>query len=296
MNAMKGLMVDILAQEKGDDIWKIYGPALKKEYNFWMDGEDKLQAEGDRFRRVVKMSDGSVLNFYSDEETGARSESYKEDSKIAKDSERNTDDVYPHIRAACESGWDFSTRWFADKKNIHTIRCGDILPVDLNALLYCLEVKLVKVCELEGDEKGAEEYRRRAERRKEAVNKYFWDENTEFFYDYDLVEKKIMNDIPTLAAPFPLFFNMVDSAKAESVAKRLEKDFLRSGGLVTTLNYSNQQWDAPNGWAPLQWVSIKGLMNYGFDKLAKEVRRRWVKLNEDVFNPSRWQITTEMSI
>jgi len=67
------------------------------------------------------------------------------------------------------------------------------------------------------------------------------------------------------------------------VAKRLEKDFLRPGGLVTTLNYSNQQWDAPNGWAPLQWMSIKGLMNYGFDKLAKEVRRRWVKLNEDVF-------------
>ena len=52
---------------------------------------------------------------------------------------------------------------------------------------------------------------------------------------------------------------------------------------MTTLETTGQQWDAPNGWAPLQWVTITGLKNYGHDDLAAEIADRWVKLNSDVF-------------
>ena len=53
--------------------------------------------------------------------------------------------------------------------------------------------------------------------------------------------------------------------------------------MVTTIHHTGQQWDAPNGWAPLQWVTIQGLRNYGFGKLADEIKNRWVNLNVKVY-------------
>ena len=58
---------------------------------------------------------------------------------------------------------------------------------------------------------------------------------------------------------------------------------MKEGGFVTTLITSGQQWDAPNGWAPLEWITIKGLANYGYDDLAKEGARRWMHSNETIF-------------
>ena len=53
--------------------------------------------------------------------------------------------------------------------------------------------------------------------------------------------------------------------------------------MVTTLETTGQQWDAPNGWAPLQWMAITGLANYGQTDLAKTIAKRWIQLNGDVF-------------
>ncbi|WKX78587.1 trehalase family glycosidase [Zobellia laminariae] len=55
------------------------------------------------------------------------------------------------------------------------------------------------------------------------------------------------------------------------------------GGVVTTLKNTGEQWDAPNGWAPLQWMTIVGLENYGHEELANTIAQRWVKLNEKVY-------------
>jgi alpha,alpha-trehalase len=64
----------------------------------------------------------------------------------------------------------------------------------------------------------------------------------------------------------------------------LSDRFLHAGGLITTLEQTGQQWDAPNGWAPLQFICISGLERYGFHQLAKEIALRWVRLNRDVFH------------
>jgi alpha,alpha-trehalase len=82
---------------------------------------------------------------------------------------------------------------------------------------------------------------------------------------------------------YPLFFNIASPQQAAYVAGVLERDFLSDGGLVSTLTHNGQQWDAPNGWAPLQWMSIKGLRNYGEDELAQRVRDNWVALNVKVY-------------
>ena len=61
------------------------------------------------------------------------------------------------------------------------------------------------------------------------------------------------------------------------------ESFLKEGGLVTTLEHTGQQWDAPNGWAPLQWLAVNGLLNYGYGQEAKEIMRGWLALNEQVY-------------
>ena len=52
---------------------------------------------------------------------------------------------------------------------------------------------------------------------------------------------------------------------------------------MTTLNHSGQQWDAPNGWAPLQWTTINGLYHYEYHDLGNTAAQRWLKRNTEVF-------------
>jgi alpha,alpha-trehalase len=63
----------------------------------------------------------------------------------------------------------------------------------------------------------------------------------------------------------------------------LEKNFLQQGGLLATKVYSDEQWDAPNGWAPLQWMTYKGMMNYDFHGFAETIRELWTNNVERVF-------------
>ena len=37
------------------------------------------------------------------------------------------------------------------------------------------------------------------------------------------------------------------------------RELLKFGGIVSSPLATGQQWDSPNGWAPLQWVAIAGL-------------------------------------
>ena len=67
------------------------------------------------------------------------------------------------------------------------------------------------------------------------------------------------------------------------MAARLERDFLKAGGFVTTLIASGQQWDAPNGWPPLQWLAIQGVRRYGRADLARTARDRWLALNRRTY-------------
>ena len=55
----------------------------------------------------------------------------------------NRAQVLSDVISACESGWDFSTRWFRSKC-LATVTTSDIIPVDLNSFLYWNEIILAK--------------------------------------------------------------------------------------------------------------------------------------------------------
>jgi len=191
--------------------------------------------------------------------------------------------LYSNIRSACESGWDFSSRWFSDEKSVSTCITSGILPVDLNCLLYFYEIFISKLNDLNGNKLKSKTFADLANNRAESINQIFWDDEKKFYFDYNINEMKPAN-VYSLAACYPLYFRIADKETAAYVKEKIKSEFLKDGGVITTLNYTGQQWDAPNGWAPLQWITIKGLRNYGFNELADKIKKRWLTLNENVFS------------
>jgi len=267
------LMVELL-QDRQSSAWIDYLPQLEKEYRFWMHGLDSLSDKEMAQHRVVKLPDGSVLNRYWDENDTPRPEAYKEDIELANSSAQPSAELYRHLRAAAESGWDFSSRWFKESESFESIHTTDIIPVDLNCLMLHLEQALAKAYEQKGDSEKASQYLNLSLKRKNAIAKYCWNQAKGFFFDFDFVAGKQKEHF-TLAGSFPLFFQNASAEQSAGVAQVIKEKFLKPGGLTTTLEHSGQQWDAPNGWAPLQWIAYKGLQHYGFDDLANEIKSNW---------------------
>ncbi|MGI8580714.1 MAG: alpha,alpha-trehalase TreF [Chitinophagaceae bacterium] len=274
-------MIKLLSEEKGEGILIKYLPQLEKEYDFWMKGAEQLNKKTISINRVALMPDGNFLNHYWDEFDTPRPESYKEDVELAKlvNDEKK---LYRNLRAACESGWDFSSRWFKNENDFTSIHTTEIIPVDLNCLLFNLEQTIAEAYQ-SNNKKVSEKYQIAANKRKDAMNKYCWDNEKGFYFDYDYFSGKQKQSL-TLAGIFPLFFKIATPEQAEYVAKFLEQHFLCPGGLQTSTVTTPQQWDSPNGWAPLHWIAIQGLTNYGYKILAKDITKRWMSINEKVYN------------
>lgn len=276
------MMLDLLAKDEGDGVFTKYQPELIKEYSFWMNGADKVKP-GEAYRMVVRMKDGELLNRYWDDSDLPREESYKKDVEAGKLTKQKLSDFYRNIRAAAESGWDFSTRWMDTTGKLETIQTTFIVPVDLNCLLYHLELSIAKSYHLQGNGLKYREYTTKALLRKKAILKYSWNEQVGWFMDYNWKTRQ-QTPHQTLAGTFPLEFRMADAKQAAKVASALKNKFLQSGGLVTTFKRSGQQWDSPNAWAPLQYMAIDGLNKYNYSGLARSVAETWISTNIRVFN------------
>jgi alpha,alpha-trehalase len=277
-------MVELLAQVRADEsIWRKYLPQLQSEYDFWMRGAESVPDAGGASRRVVRVGDG-YLNRYWDDSDKPRQESYAEDLEHAATSGRDEREYYRNIRAACESGWDFSTRWLDDTECLESIRTTTILPVDLNALMYRLETRLA-ACYEACDTGLAELFVDRAAYRKEQLQTLFFDEDAAFFADLDYPGLR-PTGVLSLAAAFPLFLEIALPEQAQHVMTKLQGEFLAPGGWLTALRSSGQQWDRPNGWAPLQWVVFEGLCNYGYVADAELGGTRWANNNIETYNRS----------
>ncbi len=267
-------MVGLLSPNDEPAAFAHYLPELKKEYAFWMEGAETLRP-GTAHRHVVALTDGAVLNRYWDDRDTARDESYREDVTLAESSRRKPRELFREIRAAAESGWDFSSRWFADGRSLATIDAIEIIPPDLNSLLFGLENAIRAGCERTGDQACVLDFSRRAAARRAAVDRYLWDEAAGCFLDYHFrLRKRIVR--VSAATLYPLFVGMADDRQASRVAAVVSRQLLNQGGLATTTVKTGQQWDAPNGWAPLQWIAVAGLSRYKHAQMAEEIACRWI--------------------
>lgn len=275
-------MVQLLADEKGKDILTKYLPQLEKEYNYWMEGAENPAPKNLFILNHVVQIDRNTLNRYNAKKDNPRPEAYFFDKEIAKTSSRSYSETYRNIRAAAESNWDFSSRWLEDTNKINTINTTDIIPVDLNALLYNLEMTIsrAKIIEKKYDE--ASEWEKKASRRREALMRYCWADSKGMFFDFN-IQKYKQTGIISAAAAFPLFFKMLSKRDADRLVMNIKQNLLLNGGIATSNFESGQSWDAPFGTAPLQWITIKGFRNYGYEELANDIKTRWVNLNINVY-------------
>ena len=273
------LMIELLAKTEGSEVLMEYQNHLLIEYKFWMDGSGNYSGTN---KRVVNLGIEQYLNRYYDDSNSPRTESYAEDKRLFEESNSNDRELYRELRAACESGWDFSSRWQLIAEDLSSIHTTSFLPVDLNSLLYLLEKTIASSFSLNGNEATTYEFDSLANKRKSLMNQMLWNEEGGYFSDLNFRDHTF--GVPSLAMMYPLFAGIATEDQADRTIEFVSSHFLKAGGWVTTEINTGQQWDAPNGWAPLQWITFVGLKKYGAIDLAREGAGRWLSLNEQVYN------------
>jgi alpha,alpha-trehalase len=269
-------MVQLVAHKEGDQVYARYLPELRREYAYWMSGSQRLAA-GNAAQHVVRFTDGTLLNRYWDERAAPRDESYREDVMTAQQTpQRDAQELWRNLRAGGESGWDFSSRWFADGRTLATIDVTALVPVDLNCLMVELERTLAKAYRVTGDAGRAENLEQRARVRADAIRRLLWDPQLHAFGDYDFVHRTLTHRL-TAATVYPLYAGVATREEARELAQTIRRALLRSGGLATTQTHTGQQWDEPNGWAPLQYLAVMGLRRYSEPELARDIATRWIR-------------------
>ena len=255
---------------------------LEKEYQFW------------QTHRSVSLNISGIshiLAVYKANITTPRPESYCHDYETGNEIKDAGEKArfYQAVASAAESGWDFSSRWFSTSglgeggfRSIHT---PDIIPVDLNCILYKNEVSLGRFFELVGEKSKAREYQKLAERRQLAVDDVLWDEELGLWLDYDLTTKKrnrefYASSVVALWSGIARENHLREQEVFNAMKRAKVLDF--PGGLPTSMKDTGQQWDFPNAWPPLQHMFIVGLSQSGSKFLQSEGKKfalSWVRSN-----------------
>ena len=195
------------------------------------------------------------------------------DSSQFYDSKQNrlTPLFYKGDRSMRESGFDPSNRFGPFSADIIHYN-----PVCLNTLLYLMESESSQILEILGRHGDAEMWRERARVRAGRINHLMWDAGLGMYFDYDF-EHRVIRKYPFLTTFYPLWAGIAGPAQAARVAANLPL-FERAGGLQTSTHQSGDQWDAPFGWAPLEWIAVQGLRRYGYQAEADRIATKFLSL------------------
>jgi alpha,alpha-trehalase len=178
---------------------------------------------------------------------------------------------YQGDRSMRESGFDPSSRFGPFSVDIIHYN-----PVCLNSLLYLMEMQSAEIMNVLGRDSEAAVWRERATVRAAQMNRLMWDQRDGLYYDYDFVHHRTRR-YPFLTAFYPLWAGIAGADQAQHVVQNLKR-FERSGGLQTSELRTGDQWDAPFGWAPLQWIAVEGLRRYGYRAEADRISKRFLTL------------------
>jgi alpha,alpha-trehalase len=173
-------------------------------------------------------------------------------------------DYYKGDRSMRESGFDISFRFGPYGAATH-----HFAPVCLNSLLYKTEKDLEQISNMLGRKRDAEEWRKRAEDRKEKVQKYLWDAQRGLYFDYDF-EKQERSSYEYVTTFYPLWAGIATPEQARAVMQHLGR-FEQPGGLAMSPHETGGQWDYPYAWAPNQLLADEGIRRYGFNDDADRV-------------------------
>jgi alpha,alpha-trehalase len=205
-------------------------------------------------------------------------------------------EYFVHDRCMRESGHDTTYRWDVDGN-----RCADFVTVDLNSLLYKVELDLARTIEQEfggelknddGRISSSQTWKDRARRRRQHIRKHLWDRGRSLFFDYHRTTGARHTYVS--ATTFYPLWAWDGENRSTSI---LEEDEIKSfvevavgllrapGGILASTEASRgplsnrrkpRQWDYPNGWAPHQMITWEGLRSHGYDEIAQDLIYRWL--------------------
>lgn len=272
------LMVRMLYEKDPNPQWLARVlPTLVAEHNFWTTYRiaSQLGKSGKRY----------WVQRYNANTTLPRPESFSQDVHTA--SQLPADqrgECYRDLASGAESGWDFSSRWLKTWTSMSTIRTSSILPVDLNSILYVVESSLSQLFLVAGNATASAEWKALADGRRQMLYDVFWQPTANMWLDIPIIygEKPLMNFYPSNLMPIWAGAYHQTPEEAFKLIKGLWHSITFPGGIPTSLIASDQQWDFPNAWAPLQQFIIDALDGLGLPEAtayADELANAWFSTN-----------------
>ncbi|KAI7838237.1 hypothetical protein COHA_007983 [Chlorella ohadii] len=219
----------------------------------------------------------------------------------------DTQQLYRDLASGAESGWDYSTRWFANNMNLTTIRTTKVLPADLNGFLLQMEQNIADFAGTLGCTALQQQYQQLADNRRDALNTLFWSNEDSQWHDLictpagvdgnlgGLPEEQAVSDgivtrvcnVQRNTGAFasnwvPLWAGAVPAGSPQALAAVQalnDSGLLGVGGVAMSLTETGQQWDWPNVWPPNDWIIIDAFKRFGGaagDALAREIAQRFL--------------------
>ncbi|KAI1420958.1 trehalase-domain-containing protein [Xylaria sp. FL1777] len=215
---------------------------------------------------------------------------FTEQFNAARIEEPALEEYLQHDRAVRESGHDTSTRLDG--------RAANLAITDLNFCLYKYETDIAGAIDdvfsgtldiapgfllsTSADDAGAATWRRRARDRRDAVDRYLWDEARGSYFDYDVTTRRRITS-ESVTCLWALWCGIASPRQAALVVSRALPKFEYRGGLATSSAATStgesshgHQWDYPYGWAPHQMLAWEGLARYGYAAEAARLAYRWL--------------------
>ena len=165
----------------------------------------------------------------------------------------------------------------------------NIVPVDLNSILYENEVIISSYLSRAGNKTGAEHFASAARARSEAMYTLMWNATLFSYFDYNLTSSSQRIHVPLDATSTPLeqslsppgqqvlfdiaqlypFWTGAAPAHLKSNPLAVQRAYsrvstlldIKAGAIASTNFLTGQQWDEPNVWPPHQHILMQGLLN-----------------------------------
>ncbi|XP_060878731.1 trehalase-like [Metopolophium dirhodum] len=262
---------------------------LEAEFNFWMTN---------RTIKVEKAGNTYIMGQYNTHTRGPRPESYYQDKTLATplSSVDDKNELYSRLKAAAETGWDFSTKHYnnfgQNTGDLSNTDPQNFIYVELNAILQANAVVLAQLFKLLGNQAKFKYYNDIGHRFQIGINALLWNEEEGIWLDYDLTTKLSRKYFYTSNFA-PLWTGSYERKLRTYYGKRV-LDYLIVNGVInqdgtpklicvpTSNVNSSQQWDYPNCWPPLQAMVIQGLDRTNYkpaQTVAINLAKSWINTN-----------------
>ncbi|KAK1258408.1 putative trehalase [Acorus gramineus] len=288
---LSAMVFEIFSRTGDLDFIKKCLPSLLKEHHFWNSGIHKLTFQDSQGKKHSLSRYYAMWNKPRPESATMDKESA---SKLQTISAKES--FYRELASAAESGWDFSSRWMRDSSDLTTLVTTSVVPVDLNAYILKMELDIAFFAQITGDHSTADKFSVASQARRAAMDSIFWNNKMNQWFDYWLTDNSICeevhmwesnnqnkkmfasNFIPVWIKPYS-----TDGGIVKKVMKSLQRSgLLYPAGIATSLSKTGQQWDFPNGWAPLIHMIVEGLVKSGTKEgrsMGEDIAVRWIRTN-----------------